>query len=495
MKFEIMLKKLLGTYIFLIGLCHLNYAQISNPTGVIIDESGDKDIPLLKKEGVKFLKKEVDLKKYCPPPGHQGVYPSCTGWAVGYYALTMLRAIKGKTKKVVDILKNPHSPTFIYNLIKEGSPDDCTKGARISNALCLLSEVGCCLQSDWKVAENACTPEPTTTDFQKAAPFRIKKYGRIWALDTTYQEKINATKQYLNDSIPVIVSINLTDNFGQISDAQPIWIPNNSFTNDFHAMVVVGYADQYFELVNSHGTDWGMNGFIKISENDFARIARLGFIMQLPVEQPISNEITSFTYCPIPSLTDKPSKASPILPEVLLYKYNAERKGCHFNAKSIVFNQREKIYQPATPIWELGSLFKLKIQNLIAYPYCYIFSFDAQQTAKLHWPISLKDESFTLQQADFMVPISSCDALGLIHSGKDYIIVLFSKKEIPNISERIFLFNKEKGDVKERFKKVFKKSLFPLVNYSPKAMTFTTFTEKRDQNLVPLVLLLQGNKN
>ena len=97
-------------------------------TGLIIDEEALLAIPTVPdygmggKSGDQQLGglKKVDLRPYCPEIQHQGRTASCVGWAVGYGAFTMQKAIdngwEGQTALITD---QAYSAMFIYNQIRQ----------------------------------------------------------------------------------------------------------------------------------------------------------------------------------------------------------------------------------------------------------------------------------------------------------------------------------------------------------------------------------------
>src|SRR5215203_6249341 len=88
------------------------------------------------------LPASVDLTPYCPEVRHQGYIFSCVGWAVGYGAMSIQRAILNQCTDKEVITRNAHSALFLYNQIKA---EDCDKGSRISDALRFMNRHGDCL--------------------------------------------------------------------------------------------------------------------------------------------------------------------------------------------------------------------------------------------------------------------------------------------------------------------------------------------------------------
>ncbi|MCK6691754.1 MAG: hypothetical protein L6Q97_06575, partial [Thermoanaerobaculia bacterium] len=81
-------------------------------------------------------KPKIDLRPYCPTPQHQGAISSCTGWAAGYGAMTILESIRQHWNGHADtITASAYSALFVYNQVKAGS---CDAGADIGKAAALL---------------------------------------------------------------------------------------------------------------------------------------------------------------------------------------------------------------------------------------------------------------------------------------------------------------------------------------------------------------------
>jgi hypothetical protein len=91
----------------------------------------------------------------------------------------------------------------------------------------------------------------------------------------TIEERVEPVKKSLSEGKPVIIAIH-SYSFRQDVD---VWrVRQYPFTFEgYHAMCVIGYDDEKyggaFEVQNSWGTDWGNNGYIWITYNDFANYA------------------------------------------------------------------------------------------------------------------------------------------------------------------------------------------------------------------------------
>ncbi|MBK8503367.1 MAG: hypothetical protein IPL46_14795 [Saprospiraceae bacterium] len=133
---------------FAIVLIFLSLALRLNGQGLLLDDPHYDLLPRVpdynegSKAELETLKDvfKVDLRPFCPVPQDQGFISSCTGWASGYGALTMLKAIKmgwnGQRDLITD---NAFSALFVYNQVKKGS---CDFGAYISDAAILIRDKG-----------------------------------------------------------------------------------------------------------------------------------------------------------------------------------------------------------------------------------------------------------------------------------------------------------------------------------------------------------------
>ena len=109
------------TFALLGVVSNVAFAQFGN--GLLFDDEAYHNIVQIPDYGQKNevdLPLKVDLKPYCPEIENQEVSNTCTGWAVGYAALTIQMAIQKKWKQLkAKITAHAYSPHFLYNQIKE----------------------------------------------------------------------------------------------------------------------------------------------------------------------------------------------------------------------------------------------------------------------------------------------------------------------------------------------------------------------------------------
>ncbi|NND31050.1 MAG: C1 family peptidase [Saprospiraceae bacterium] len=268
---------------FLLGLLFIlcSSALSAQPTGLMMDDSTYEELPAGNLEKVKdhFIPTRYSLKAFAPFPSVQGKIASCVGWATGYGALTMERAIKaGISDRVYITDRLAHSAIFIYQNIKRGP--DCQALASIDDALSFLHKNGDCLESTSPTPTVDCPLNSTPKAREEASKYTIETPGfRVFSGHDNPDKKVKSVKAHLAAGHPVIVGISEAPPYRSLV-GEDLWHiePRNK---GGHAMVLVGYSDesQRFELMNSYGTSWGKQGFIDVSYQDFSRFCKQAFVL------------------------------------------------------------------------------------------------------------------------------------------------------------------------------------------------------------------------
>lgn len=224
----------------------------------------------------------MDLSMYCPIPGNQGPTQACTGWAVGYGAMTIEKARQVNQRNRPIITRNAYSAAFLYNQLNGG---DCQKGSTIQTVLTLAKNKGNCLAGQFDRLIRNCGTLPKNGLQQKASANKIKGFQRLFSHQKNTLHHIESVRKMIAVGKPVIVSLQVEANFYKIpKGAKYYWPHREAFSGwSGHAMVVVGYDDkkQAFRLLNSFGTDWGDNGFIWVKYQLFAERCRGAYIIYL----------------------------------------------------------------------------------------------------------------------------------------------------------------------------------------------------------------------
>ena len=212
----------------------------------------------------------VDLSEFFPPPGNQNPQPSCTAWAVGYALKTYQETTERSWSP--DTIDHQFSPAFIYNQLKDCA--DCSCGLSIAGALDFLQANGCCTLDKMPYDPWTCHARPSTAATAQALDFRIADWLRV---DFS---NLSSMKALLADGRPVVLGIDVYDEFYNLNAADPVYDNNNGPLRSQHAVVVTGYDDQTqrFEAINSWSTDWGNGGYFYIPYNFLASIAIRAYV-------------------------------------------------------------------------------------------------------------------------------------------------------------------------------------------------------------------------
>lgn len=222
------------------------------------------------------LPQRVDLKPYCPSVKHQGKLSSCVGWALGYGALTIHRAIQHGCTDTRVITHNASSAMFIFNQIEK---DEQGRGSRIVDAAKFLKTRGDCLARhfDHDIADENKRPDSLLA--VAAQCFAIAGFDELFSPQDLDSVKVMSVKLALAQNRPVTIGMAIRRNFMLLRNAR-YWHPDLGDTTPAggHALVVIGYDDkrQAFQLMNSWGKEWGQDGFIWLKYKEFAKFAKYG---------------------------------------------------------------------------------------------------------------------------------------------------------------------------------------------------------------------------
>ena len=259
----------------------------------------------------------ASLKKYCPIPGDQGEYGTCTSWASAYGARTISWAVKNNLTDVHDITNQAFSPSFVYALVKDEDDYNCKFGASTIECLETLKDVGAVFITD---IPYRCNPF-ISPYIPIAKAYAIKDFQGITAATgfvsdqpaVITMEDLIHIKKALSEKKPVIASVKSYDSF---NDARGVKIWNGVTTGRYegHAVCIIGYDDLFdngdgtfgaVEVMNSWGPVWGDGGFMHVKYSDFLKILNYALTLYddiLPVTPP---------ELPISSLTIQPMLSRP----------------------------------------------------------------------------------------------------------------------------------------------------------------------------------------
>lgn len=202
----------------------------------------------------------------------QGMAGSCTAHA-GTEMLEMLfRQQKSNLPLSIDRNNLRFSPLFQYaqERMQEGTFSE-DAGADSRTIFTVLTQVGCCLETEDPYSDKMIYAAPTAAQIAEAAQFKVGAYHRILDVDTA--------KTVLQSGYTFTVGMPLYQQFesDEAADTGTIALPKGNPIGG-HEMHVVGCDDlklvgsQFgaFEVQNSWGPGWGDKGFCWIPYRYFA---------------------------------------------------------------------------------------------------------------------------------------------------------------------------------------------------------------------------------
>lgn len=464
------------------------------PTGLIEDDSFYNNLPQQAAfDGAKFdeIPLSINLSSYCPKVGNQGNIHSCVGWAVGYGAMTIERAILNDWQDKEQITASANSALFVYNQIKA---KDCNGGARLSDAMQFITQKGDCLAKDFDTDINNCEKQPEDILQTDALEYAVADFMTLFSSEASAAFKTMKIKKTLAQQKPVIVGFQINSDFYKLKNAKYWWTDNEQASPaGGHAAVIVAYDDrkEAFLVFNSWGKSWGSQGYIWVKYQHFSPLCRYAYILQL--KPSVTNK--AIPENSTPAVQTISSLNSQDLAGQIIFK--TLKKG-DFRPVPVQFTGDYYTTTPAT--WNLGQMFQLSVQTQERAEYLYVLSRDARHKVQLHFPKSrtatpvAESPLIIHPNSELFIP-NPHSALMLTESGSEYLCMLFSKEKIEDIhqiceqldgrDEALFpaLLAQVIGDRYSNKKQV---------NYHPEKIAFDAQVESN--GIVPLVLKITGEE-
>jgi len=218
------------------------------------------------------LPESVSLLKFAPDRGNQGQQGSCVAWSSTYAARTIVEA----ASKNISGNSTKFSPAFVYNQI---GLEGC-QGAYIQNAMEFMSTKGVVAYDDFPYTDQDCSRQPNSALETIAAQNKLHGFTRLTDGESTEGINVRAVKEHLAKDVPVVIGMMVGGSFMQDMRGKEMWAPTNEDRSQMgfggHAMCVIGYDDrkQAFQIMNSWGEDWGVNGIGWVRYADFKEFVR-----------------------------------------------------------------------------------------------------------------------------------------------------------------------------------------------------------------------------
>jgi Papain family cysteine protease len=503
-----MTRLLVGIYLFFTIGSQWAAAQ-QKGTGLLCSDERYRTVPVLPVyTGVKFndVPIRTSLKKYCPVAGNQQQIGACVGWAVGYNAMTILRAINANVTDKVLITQKANSAAFVYNQLRPGEDADCNKGTFIEDALVLLKEKGDCLENSFNYQSTAnCQTKPDNKAFKEAVQYRIRDFASVFGVQEIGKNKTASICKMLATNTPVVVGMGVTKTFLDILPGQKRWDPTPEEPVDsYHAMVVVGYdnVEKHFELLNSFGAAWGRNGYIEVKYDDFERLCRYAYVMTLEkngeqafVPQPLDKQ---------PDATAEAVSANLELSGEFVFRQPTGSAETPDGKDVFLFEEvptqridNELLYITKQAQFGVGDVFQLLARNIPKGRYAYIFSQNPEGTINLHFPKNpMIAEFFIDQTAEIVLPAEDL-VLQLSSPGNDHLCVLYSLTKIVDIKTRLAALERLTltAPFSQKINQIFGDVLIDsaMCHYHAENMRFTAEAQPQlGKTVVPLILRVKA---
>lgn len=359
----------------------------------------------------------ASLKAYCPTPGRQN-YGNCVAFACAYGARSILEAkFNGWTDKKI-ITQSVFSHGFTYR-VTEPNNKDCN-GSQTSRALSNMQQYGVPKLSEYLTE---CGAYPPQDAFKKAEKNKITGYVRLFNEEAINKQKVQMVKKSISEGNPVVISMICPNSF---DNAKGVWKPTESPTastsgrqHGRHAVCAIGYDDNRyggaFEILNSWGTNWGNQGFIWITYNDFAAFVYQGLEV-LPLSRP------------------KPT------PEPIMLKGNIEFVENTGVTMKVALKNNQYMFENT---YAGGTRFRIYITN-DAPAYVYAFGTDLSGSIFPIFPMNgATSPALTYAKNKVAIPNEENHIRLDQRAGKDYFCIIYSKYPLTNIEE---IKQKSSGD-------------------------------------------------
>ena len=397
-----------------------------------------QSIPLVPNvRSLKPLPPAASLKKYCPIPGNQGRYSTCSGWASAYAARTICWAITNNLLDIQDITNQAFSPSFVYALSKNQDDVNCQQGSYIDKSLKVMKENGVVFQTDFSYQ---CAPA-VVPFFHQAKAYAIKDYQRLTArMGLTTPEDLNNIKQALAAKKPVIGSIKTYQSI-KSSWGSKVWngVLNNQ--QGYHAICMTGYDDHFdngdgtfgaVELMNSWGTSWGDGGFINIKYQDLPHLLEYAVSLYddaspVPLPEPP-------VPLPVPSpVQDVMKRMEGSFTLQLIDGTSMRMEGDKAAFRNLRLASAEKMTYSVSNAYPAGTLFRIHFTS--SQPaYVYVISTDSKRSPLAQLFPEPERNISALLDFQSQVSVSIPDEIQYIQMdetpGEDYMCIIYSKEAL-----------------------------------------------------------------
>ena len=237
-----------------------------------------------------------DLSFDTPPPGDQGQQGSCVGWAVAY----AMKSYQERVERGWPLADQRHlmSPAYVYNQIRLPGG-----GAYFQDAFNLLVDQGAASLAAMPYDPRDFRRAPSAAARREAANYKIASFGAVER--SSHDSFVREVKRHLVQRRPVIIGIWVYPDFRRLNRSNPIYDDTSGYNSGGHAIVIIGYDDarSAFKIINSWGTDWGIDGYGWIDYDASERLILEAYV----VEDVIASDVND---PPAPATVPSPADAT-----------------------------------------------------------------------------------------------------------------------------------------------------------------------------------------
>lgn len=207
---------------------------------------------------------KVDLSSYCPYAKTQ-FKATCYAYAFAYTALSISYCVKNNITDRELVEANAFSPGFIASIHRKQSffNPKCGMNGSYDVDIEIFQKYGCPKLKDFN---EDCTTKIPNEVFTKSKEATLKEYKYIQDKQDTSKEAITNIKEILSKKMPVLIVLNMTDDFSKLvrdcNETLPV-LKHEKKSKTAHDICIIGYDDQvgskYFGrfLIKNNYEIWG----------------------------------------------------------------------------------------------------------------------------------------------------------------------------------------------------------------------------------------------
>jgi Papain family cysteine protease len=437
--------------------------------GVLLDSTDYNTLPFDYggEKGSEKLPPSKSLKDYCPRPIDQGKTMFCLPFACIYAAFTI-----EKHRKTQPIMDSTYSATYILHQMKKNI--DVYKGLNIENLRNYLKGYGFCRTKNYPNDVIRINIAPSLEAEQEAKILRDRYKNDtlcpLYLKNDSYRlikpKLKDIFKNRLYEGQPIIFAAKVDSDFQKPTNE--FWTPNDQQPY-MHTMVIIGYndADSAFEIMNSYGTNWGNQGFIKLKYTYLEQIIAYAYVLNRTGSKGEGDELDTLSNQIDSTVQDPTAK-------IELKQQVNDGSNTFFETEPVQYDTLKKMYETTRACY-VNSSFKLVASDSTKGKEVYIFSLDSANIIHKH---------------------TFFDTIQVKYRGNDHIFILIAHQPIGDFEQRLEKFEASKETIQIRFKAAFGNILMPEEDVTYMEMSDDMTVKSRrfpalNRGVVPIILSIK----